>query len=72
MSSTHLIIVARNDETGEIKLPLESLTLYGMGIVNGEHVEESIVRTCAANYGPEWTLTLYEPVGASYGGSKKP
>ncbi|MBY5553744.1 hypothetical protein J0664_05965 [Rhizobium leguminosarum] len=71
MSSSHLIIIARNDETGEIQLPLENMTLYGMGIVDGEYEEESVVRTCAASFGPEWTLTLYGPLGASYSGSKK-
>jgi hypothetical protein len=73
MSSSHYIIVARNDETGEIQLPLENMTLYGMGIdpETGEYEEESIVRTCAATYGPEWTLTLYGPLGASYSGTKK-
>lgn len=70
MSSSHLIIVASNDETGEIQLPLENMTLYGMGIVDGEYEEESVVRTCAASYGPEWTLTLYGPLGSSYSGSK--
>ena len=29
MSSAHLIIVARNHETGEVQLPLEDMTLYG-------------------------------------------
>ncbi|MBY3543645.1 hypothetical protein HFN71_28590 [Rhizobium laguerreae] len=71
MSSSHLIIVARNDETGEIQLPLENMTLYGMGIVDGEYEEETVVRTCAMSYGPEWTLTLYGPLGASYYGSKR-
>lgn len=70
MSSSHYIIVARNDETSEIQLPLEGMTLYGMGIVDGEYVEEDIVRTCAAAYGPEWTLTLYGPLGSSYSGTK--
>ncbi|QIG68705.1 hypothetical protein EVB67_055 [Rhizobium phage RHph_TM3_3_14B] len=73
MSSSHYIIVARNDETGEIQLPLENMTLYGMGVdpETGEYEEESIVRTCAATYGPEWTLTLYGPLGSSYSGTKK-
>ena len=70
MSSSHLIIVARNDETGEIQLPLEHMTLYGMGVTDGEYEEESVVRTCASTYGPEWTLTLYGPLGHSYSGTK--
>lgn len=73
MSSSHYIIVARNDETGEIQLPLENMTLYGMGVdaETGEYEEEDLVRSCAANHGPEWTLTLYGPLGASYGGRKR-
>ncbi|QIX20791.1 hypothetical protein [Agrobacterium pusense] len=73
MSSSHYIIVARNDKTGDIQLPLENMTLYGMGKdqETGEHEEESLVRTCAYDYGPEWTLTLYGPISASYGGTAK-
>lgn len=74
MSSSRLIVVARNDDTGEIQLPLENMTLYGMGVdpETGEYEEESLVRTCAMSYGPEWSLTLYGPLGSSYYGSKKP
>ncbi len=73
MSSSHYVILARNDETGEIQLPLENMTLYGMGQdpETGEYEEESVVRTCALSYGPEWTLNLYSPIGASYGGTAK-
>jgi hypothetical protein len=73
MSSSHYIIVARNDETSEIQLPLENMTLYGLGQdpETGEHEEENVVRTCALSYGPEWTLTLYGPIGTSYGGTAK-
>lgn len=70
MSSSHYIIVARNDKTGEVQLPLENMTLYGMGTVDGEYEEESVVRTCAMSYGPEWTLTLYGPLGGSYSGRR--
>lgn len=71
MSSNHYVVIARNDETGEVQLPLENMTLYGMGGVDDEYVEESVVRSCSASYGPEWTLTLYGPLGASYSGTKK-
>jgi hypothetical protein len=73
LSSSHYIIVARNDKRGEIQLPLGDMTLYGMGVdpETGEYEEESIVRTCAATYGPEWTLTLYGPVGSNYAGTTK-
>jgi hypothetical protein len=73
VSSSHYIIVASHDETDEIQLPLVNMTLYGMGKdpETGEYEEESVVRTCALSYGPEWTLTLYGPIGASYGGTAK-
>lgn len=73
MSSSHYVIVARNDETGEIQLPLGNMTLYGMGIdpETGEYEEEGLVRECAKQYGPEWTLTLYGKLGADYCGSNK-
>ncbi|OJH53491.1 hypothetical protein [Agrobacterium pusense] len=73
MSSSHYIIVARNDDTGEIQLPLENMTLYGMGKdpETGEYEEESLVRACADSYGPEWTISLYGPIGADYGGTAK-
>lgn len=73
MSSSHLVIIARNDKTGEIQLPLDDMTLYGMGCdsVTGEYEEESVVRTCAMSYGPNWTLTLYGPLGSAYYGVKK-
>ena len=72
MSSSHYIIVARNHDTGEIQLPLENMTFYGNGkLDNGESDEESIDRTCALSYGPEWVLTLYAPIGSNYSGRNK-
>lgn len=72
MSSSHLIIVARNYETGELQLPLENLTLYGMGQdpETKLYEEDSLVQECAKKYGPEWGITLYVPVGPTYSGSK--
>lgn len=72
MSSAHYIIVARNTETGEIKLPLGDMTLYGMGVdgETGQYEEESVVATCALNFGPDWTLALYGQLGAGYVGRK--
>lgn len=73
MSSAHYIIVARNDKTGEIQLPLGDMTLYGSGIdpETGEYEEEDLVRQCAKQYGEDWTICLYGRLGAAYGGSKK-
>lgn len=73
MSSGHYVIVARNTVTGELRLPLGDMTLYGEGKdpETGEHAEESLVRTCAMDFDEDWTLTLYGMVSASYGGSKK-
>jgi hypothetical protein len=62
MSSAHIIIVARNDKTGAVELPLGDLTLYGVG------GEADVLQTACKRYGPEWTLSLYRPVGASYAG----
>ena len=64
MSNSHIIIVARNHRTGKIELPLEDLTLYGVG------GEEDVLRTAARNYGPDWGLTLYRPYGDTHSGSK--
>ena len=61
MSSSHIVIVARNTETGEVKLPLGDMTLYGAG------EEEQVLQTCAMScgLGEDWVLTLYHPVGPS-------
>ncbi|MBZ9943466.1 hypothetical protein LB533_20480 [Mesorhizobium sp. BR1-1-13] len=65
MSSSHIIIVARSTETGEVRLPLEDLTLYGCG------GEEDVLQTCRMSYSEEWALTLYRPYGDTYCGGKK-
>lgn len=58
MSSSHLVIIARNMKTGQIDLPLgDHMTLYGCG------GEEELVRACAGNYTDDWVLTLYHPRG---------
>lgn len=64
MSSSHIIVVARNTETGDIEFPLEDLTLYGVG------GETNVLETCRRQYSKEWTLSLYAPIGESYSGSK--
>lgn len=65
MSSSHIIVIARNTETGAIELPLDDLTLYGCG------GEEDVLQTCRMLYGEEWALTLYRPYGDTYCGRKK-
>jgi hypothetical protein len=72
MSSAHYIIVARNDVTGAVELPLGDLTLYGQGQDpdTKEYLDDDLVRQCAKSYGADWTLCLYGRVGAAYGGSK--
>lgn len=72
MSSGHYIIVARNRETGELRLPLGDMTLYGGGIdpATGEYAEESLVRACAAEFGEDWVLSLYGTRGSDYTGTK--
>lgn len=65
MSSRHIIIVARNHKTGEVELPLDDMTLYGIG------GEESVLQTCRQSYSEDWALALYEPVGDWWTGAKK-
>lgn len=66
MSSDHLIIVARNDTTGKIELPLGDLTLYGLGD------EDRLLVNVCARYGPDWTLSLYRPCGDRWTGTHAP
>lgn len=65
MSSSHIIIVARNKKTGAIELPLEDMTLYGTG------GEDGVLATCRRQYSEEWTLALYAPIGDFYAGDKQ-
>lgn len=65
MSSAHIIVVARNTKTGAVELPLDDLTLYGVG------GEEDVLETCCRRYGEDWTLSLYAPTGPQYSGTKK-
>lgn len=62
MSSEHIIIVARNNRTGEIQLPLEDTTLYGVGN------EDGLLQAYRAQYSEEWSLALYGPMGGFYAG----
>lgn len=66
MSSSHLLVVARNHRTGEIQLPLEDLTLYGVEPVK----DDELVRGIAEQYDEDWAVTLYGQVGPNYSGSK--
>lgn len=64
MSSSHLIIVARNTMTGELRLPLDDMTLYGTG------EEQSVVETVAMTFSDDWVLYLYGMVGDQVVGKK--
>lgn len=64
MSSSHLIILARNTLTGELRLPLDDMTLYGTG------EEQSVVETAAMTFTDDWVLNLYAPVGDQVIGKK--
>lgn len=66
MSSAHIIIIARNDKTGELEVPLGDTTLYDVG--GSEHTLELACK----NYGPDWTLSLYRPFGDKLGGTAVP
>jgi hypothetical protein len=73
MSSGHYIIVARNDITGKIELPLDDLTLYGQGIdpETKAYIDDDLVMQVARGYDEDWTISLYGRVGMTYGGTKK-
>lgn len=76
MSSEHAIIVARNDNTGAIELPLGDTTLYDTSGYWADDDGEpgsvsSIIDSVRNQYGEEWTITLYVRSGPSYCGSKK-
>ena len=66
MSSSHIIVVARNHKTGEIQLPLDDLTLYGVG------GEEDVLETCRQQYDEDWTLALYQPMAPWFVTGAKP
>lgn len=66
MGSAHHIIIARNDATGEIELPLAGLTLYGAD----PEGEENLVQQVAKRYGEDWSVALYKPMGAFWSGMK--
>ena len=55
MSSSHLVIIARNIETGEIKLPLGNMTLYGTG------GEQQVLEQARKQFSADWLLEIYEP-----------
>lgn len=64
MSSDRLIIVARNYETGEIRLPLGDLTMYDLsGAMD-------VISRCLKDFGPDWSLAIYEPLGGFLSGTK--
>lgn len=72
MSSEHLIIVARNTETGELRLPLGNTTLYMSGGIDAEGTAsaESVLQTCRRSFTEDWVLAVYRPDGSFWSGSK--
>lgn len=66
MSSSHIVIVARNEVTGEVKLATENNTLYGTGD------EESILQLYQYQYSEEWVLSLYAPMKPYFVTGTKP
>lgn len=76
MSSEHAIIVARNNDTGVIELPLDDLTLYDTsdygidGKRGGVGSTSSIIEQVRRRYGEEWTITLYVRSGPDWCDSK--
>lgn len=74
MSSSHIIVVARNHVTGAVELPLGDTTLYGGGSLEedprGIGSEESVLDHCRKLYTEDWVLSLYRPYGDQYSGAK--
>lgn len=66
MSSSHIIIVARNMETGAVEFPLGDMTLYGTGL------ERELLEKCCHEYDGQWVLSLYAPTGDQFYGDKRP
>lgn len=64
MGSSHLIVLARNTVTDELRLALGDMTLYGVG------GEQSVVETAAMTFTDDWVLDLYGPIGDRIVGKK--
>lgn len=64
MSSDHVVIVARNTESGEVRLPLGNVTLYST-----ERIDDFVRRVCA-DYGDEWVVAAYLPTTGFFIGTK--
>lgn len=64
MSSARLIVIARNDLTGEIRLPLGDYTIY-------DHDEraDALVRELTRDFDNDWTICLYGREGDQYYGT---
>lgn len=64
MSSSHIVVVARNFETGEVEVALKDMTLYD------EHGKETLLELIRAKYSEDWGVALYKPITQFYCGSK--
>ena len=65
MNRGRIIVVAMNNETGEIQLPMGDTALYGTGS------EDVVLEVCCAQYDGNWTIALYKPSGDMWVGAKK-
>jgi len=67
MGSARYIIVARNDVTNELRLPLGDLTLYGCE----PEGEEDLARHIASQFDEDWSIAIYAPMGSIWSGTIK-
>lgn len=68
MSSARYIIVARHDRTGKLELPLGDMTLYGCE----PEGEEQLLQNVRHQYGEDWSIAMYQPIGPFWSGTKPP
>lgn len=68
MSSAHYVIIARHDATGKLELPLGDLTLYGCE----PEGEEQLLQNIRHQYGEDWSIAMYQPIGPFWSGKKPP
>lgn len=67
MSSAHYVIIARQDKTGKLELPLGDMTLYGCE----PEGEEQLLQNVRHQYGEDWSIAMYQPIGPFWSGVKK-
>ncbi len=59
MSSAHYVIIARQDKTGKLELPLGDMTLYGCE----PEGEEQLLQNVRHQYGEDWSIAIVAIVG---------